>query len=114
MVSHYCVYQLVLFALLWFFLMLHLTQPKRPATAPATPTVPEPLNPKRYRSNEPTAFEGLTQKPPCALCERETTHLQALLPGPPAPMPATTRRPRAVDTSRHFCPHGQCDYRGWL
>jgi transposase-like protein len=24
------------------------------------------------------------------------------------------RRPREVDTSRHFCPHSDCDYRGWL
>jgi IS1 family transposase len=29
-------------------------------------------------------------------------------------MPSTNRRPREVDTSRHFCPHGHCDYRGWL
>jgi len=29
-------------------------------------------------------------------------------------MPPTNRRPRAVDTSMHFCPHNDCDYRGWL
>jgi IS1 family transposase len=29
-------------------------------------------------------------------------------------MPPTNRRPRTVDTSRHFCPHTACDYRGWL
>jgi len=29
-------------------------------------------------------------------------------------MPPTTRRPRTVDTSQHFCPHGGCRYRGWL
>jgi len=29
-------------------------------------------------------------------------------------MPPTHRRPRAIDTSRHFCPHTGCDYRGWL
>jgi IS1 family transposase len=29
-------------------------------------------------------------------------------------MPATHRRPREVDTSRHFCPHAGCAYRGWL
>jgi hypothetical protein len=32
----------------------------------------------------------------------------------PDPMFPTTRRPRQVDTSRHFCPHATCDYRGWL
>jgi len=29
-------------------------------------------------------------------------------------MAPTHRRPREVDTSRHFCPHSDCDYRGWL
>jgi len=29
-------------------------------------------------------------------------------------MSPTNRRPRTVDTSRHFCPHTACDYRGWL
>src|SRR5712691_13554633 len=40
-------------------------------------------------------------------------------PPPPPPMrpdlmSPTTRRPRQVDTSRHFCPRATCDYRGWL
>jgi len=29
-------------------------------------------------------------------------------------MPPTNRRPREVDTSRHFCPHLHCDDGGWL
>ena len=29
-------------------------------------------------------------------------------------MPPTHRRPRVIDTSRHFCPRTGCDYRGWL
>src|SRR2546425_11447659 len=29
-------------------------------------------------------------------------------------MPPTHRRTRPVDTSRHFCPHTGCRYRGWL
>lgn len=29
-------------------------------------------------------------------------------------MPSTHRRPREIDTSRHFCPHRHCDSRGWL
>jgi transposase-like protein len=29
-------------------------------------------------------------------------------------MAPTNRRPRQVDTSRHFCPYATCDYRGWL
>ena len=115
MVSHHVVYQLVLFALIWLFIILHLNRPKCPVLAPATPTAePEPLKPKRHRSNVPQPFEGLTHKPHCALCERENAPPQAPPPVPPDPMPATNRRPRAVDTSRHFCPHAGCHYRGWL
>jgi IS1 family transposase len=115
MVSHHVFSQLVLFALIWLFILLHLTWPKRPVAAPATPTEElEPLTPKRHHSNEPKPFEGLTHKPHCALCERETTHPQAPPPVPPDPMPPTNRRPRGVDTSRHFCPHAGCHYRGWL
>jgi IS1 family transposase len=29
-------------------------------------------------------------------------------------MPPTNRRPRVIETSMHFCPHDDCDYRGWL
>jgi transposase-like protein len=29
-------------------------------------------------------------------------------------MPLTNRRPRAIDTSMHFCPHAGCAYQGWL
>jgi len=29
-------------------------------------------------------------------------------------MPPSNRRPCAIDTSMHFCPHAGCDYRGWL
>jgi hypothetical protein len=114
MVSHHFVYQLVLFALIWLFVVLHLTQPTRPVPAPATPTEPEPLKPQRHRSNEPTPFRGLTHKPHCALCERDTWHSTVPPPLPPAPMPSMNRRPREINTSQHFCPHAGCDYRGWL
>ena len=114
MVSYHVIYQLVLVALLWLFVVLHLIQSKRPVTAPATPIEPEPLKPKRHRSNEPKPFEGLTHKPHCALCERDTVHPPAPPPIPPDPMTPTHRRPRAIDTSQHFCPHAGCDYRGWL
>jgi hypothetical protein len=112
MVSHHFVYQFVLFALIWLFIILHLMPPKRPVTAPAAPADPEPMKPKRHRSSEPKPFEGLTQKPPCALCERDIASPKPLPPVPPDPIPSTNRRPREVDTSRHFCPHAGCDYRG--
>jgi IS1 family transposase len=114
MESHLFFSQLVLIALIWLFIILRLPWPQRAMTVPAAPAQPEPLKPKRHRSTEPTPFEGLTHKPHCALCERETVHPQSPPPVPPAPMPSTNRRPRAVDTSRHFCPHGHCDYGGWL
>jgi IS1 family transposase len=109
MVSHLVYYQLALLAIIWLFVMLHLT-----GSQPGRTTPPVPAQPKRKRSTEPTAFEGLTHKPQCALCERETAPPQAPPPVPPDPLPLTNRRPREVDTSMHFCPHLGCDYRGWL
>jgi IS1 family transposase len=114
MVSQPFIDQLVLFALIWLFMMLHLTWPKPGVSAPVIPAEPEPLKPKRPCSNEPKPFAGLTQKPHCALCEQDTVHPQGPPPVPPDPMPATNRRPRKIDTSQHFCPHAGCDYRGWL
>ena len=114
MVSHHFVSQLVLFALIWLFIMLHLMGSTSAAPPVAAPALPEPLKPKHQRSNEPKPFEGLTQKPHCALCERETAHPQVPLPVPPDPIIPTNRRPREIDTSQHFCPHSGCDYRGWL
>jgi hypothetical protein len=105
---------LVLFALLWLFVLLHLTWPTPGVTAPAAPAAPAPITPKRHRSNEPKAFEGLTHKPHCALCERDTVEPKVPPPVRPDPMPPTHRRLREVDTSMHFCPHSDCDYRGWL
>jgi IS1 family transposase len=114
MVSPLFLSQLVLFVLLWLFVLLHLTWPKRAVTAPAPPASPEPLKPKRNRSREPKPFAGLTHKPHCALCEQETGETTPAPPRRPDPMPPTHRRPRTVDTSMHFCPHTGCDYRGWL
>src|SRR5437899_563217 len=114
MVSHLFYYQLALLALVWLFIMLHLTWPKPGVTAPAAPAEPEPITPKRPRSHEPKAFEGLTTKPHCALCERDTVQPKAPPPVRPDPMAPTNRRPREVDTSQHFCPHVGCDFWGWL
>src|SRR4029453_19365124 len=110
MVSHLFYYQLALLALIWLFIMLHLSWPGRSATPP-TPPAP-PIKPKR--STEPKAFEGLTHKPHCALCAQETGETHPPPPVRPDPMPPTHRRPRSVDTSMHFCPHAGCRYRGWL
>src|SRR6266571_5004675 len=109
MVSHLFYYQLAVLALVWLFVMLHVTGAK-----PSLPAPPMPAKPKRKRSTEPKPFAGLTQRPHCALCERETVHPNPPAPVPPDPMPPTSRRLRTVDTSMHFCPHTDCDYRGWL
>src|SRR5262244_3543579 len=108
MVSHLFYSQLAVLALAWLFVLLPVTESK-----PGLPAPPMPAKPKRPRSTEPTPFAGLTHRPPWALCERETVHPNPSAPVPPAPMPPTHRRPRTVDTSRHFCPHTDCDYRGW-
>ena len=108
MVSHLFYYQLAFCVLVWLFVMLHVIWSK-----PGLPTLPMPAKAKRKHSSEPTPFAGLTQKPPCALCEQETGESTPAPPRRPDPMPLTHRRPRTVDTSQHFCPHTACDYRGW-
>src|SRR6266851_10059914 len=99
MVSHHFYSQLALRALVWLFVILHLTWPKRGVTAPAASVAPETLPPKCYRSTEPKVFEGLTKKPHCALGERDTVQPKSTPAVPPDPMPSTNRRPRVVDTS---------------
>ena len=110
MIPYQFYYQLVVLGLLWLFVMLHYAWPSRCATAQGTPATP--ITPRRQRSKEPKPFAGLTRKPHCALCEQETAHPQPRPPVRPAPIPSTNRRPRAIDTSMHFCPHVDCAYRG--
>src|SRR2546427_10854886 len=109
MVSPLFYYQLALFVLVWLFVMLHVT-----GSNPGLPASPGAAKPKRKGSTEPKAFEGLTHKPHCVLCEQEINETAPAPPRRPDPMPLTNRRPRTVDTSQHFCPHTDCDYRGWL
>ena len=105
-------YQLGLVTLVCVFLMFCWLWPNDTASShqPIVPTQPS----RRTRSKEPQPFAGLTQRPECALCEREAAQAHEPPPAPPEPMPPTHRRPRTVDTSQHFCPHGGCRYRGWL
>jgi hypothetical protein len=96
MVSHLFYYQLALLAIIWLFVMLHLTGSK-----PGLPAPPVPAKPKRKRSTEPKAFEGLTHKPHCVLCDQETGETNPPPPVRPDPLPLANRRPRTVDTSMH-------------
>ena len=114
MIPHHLYYQLAIVGLLWLCIMLHYVWPSQGAVSPQPPAAPVPPKFKRKRANEPKPFEGLTQKPLCAACEHEANHPTPLLPQRPEPMPPTNRRPCAIDTSMHFCPHVGCDYQGWL
>ena len=102
-------YQLAFFVLVWLFVMWHVAWSK-----PGLTTPPVPAQPKRRRSSEPTPFAGLTHKPHCAWCEQAPGESAPAPLRRPAPMPPTNRRPRTIDTAMHFCPHTDCDYRGWL
>jgi hypothetical protein len=108
MVSPHVFYQLALLAVIWLFVMLHLTGAK-----PGRPAPPVSAKPKRKRATEPKAFEGLTQKPHCARCEQASGDTPPAPPRRPAPMPPTHRRPRTVDPALPFCPHTDGDDRGW-
>jgi hypothetical protein len=114
MMPHQVYSQLAILGLFGLCIMLHYIWPSRGAVAPQPPA--EPVSPqfKRKRSKEPKPFEGLTQRPPCAACEHDAVHPKPPPPSRPNPLPPTHRRPRVIDTSRHFCPHAGWRYRGWL
>src|SRR5215470_3579251 len=104
-------YQLALLGLLWLCVMLHRAWPSRGPGSSRRPVEPEPpVKSRRKRAHAPTSCVGLIHKPPCALCAHEAAHPTPSPPRRPAPMAPTNRRPRKVDTSRHFCPHTTCDF----
>jgi transposase-like protein len=105
-------YQLGLVVLMYVFLMLCWLWPNA-AAAPCQPIAPSKPR-RRKRSNAPKPFAGLPQRPPCAQCAHEAAQPHVPPPTPPEPMPPSNRRPRTVDTSRHFCPQRGCRSRGWL
>jgi hypothetical protein len=80
MVPHHFFYQLALLVIIWLFVMLHLTGSK-----PGRPVPPMPAKPKRKRSTEPKAFEGLTQKPPVCYVNKRPARLLRHLPDGPIP-----------------------------
>jgi transposase-like protein len=112
MIPHLFYYQLLVLGLLWLFVMLSLAWPSSNGPQESRPATP--IMSRRQHGKKPQPFTGLTHKPPCALCDQEATPPKLPPPLPPAPMPQPTRRPRAIDTSQHFCPHAGCRYRGWL
>src|SRR5437870_756809 len=112
MVSHLVFYQLMFLGLLWLCVMLHDAWPNECPGEEQRPS--QPLPPPRKRSSDSKPFPGLTRTPPCAACEQAPAH-SPQPPGCPPPRIVPPRgRPRQVDTSRHFCPHATCGYRGWV
>src|SRR2546428_3580576 len=112
MVSHLFFYQLMFLGLLWLCVMLHYAWPNECPGEEQRPS--KPLPPPRKRSCDPQPFPGLTRKPPCAACAQAHAYAPQPPAGPPPRIVPTRGRPRQVDTSRHFCPHPDCPYRGWV
>jgi hypothetical protein len=110
MIPHHVYYQVAGLGRLWGCLMLHALWPSRGALSLQPSAAPVPL--KRKRSHDPAACAGLPQRPYCAACAHAASPSTPPPLRRPDPMPLTTRRPRVMATSRHFCPHAGCDYRG--
>jgi len=113
-ISHHVYYQLAILGFLWLCIMLHRGWPSRSTRSHLRLAEPMPHKFKRKCSTAPKLFAGLTQRPHCAACDHDATPPHGSPPMRPAPMSPTHRRPCAIDTSRHFCPHVGCDYQGWL
>ena len=114
MIPHHVYYQLAIVGCLWLCIMLYYLWPSPDAVRSRLPSESVPPRFKRTRTSDPKPFAGLPQRPHCAACAHDAHHPKAPSPRRPDAMPPTNRRPGAIDTSRHFCPHAGCDYRGWL
>src|SRR5262245_47764755 len=110
MAPHLLFYPLLLAALLFICLLLHLWSPDdpwHPSNTSLTPAIP-----RRKRSTEPELFTGLLHKPLCEACEQRADG-RPMVPGSPPPVITCTRgRRRTVDTQAHFCPDPDCSYHG--
>ena len=114
MIPHHVYYQLAIVGCLWLCIILHYIWPSRDAVRPQVLNASVPPRFKHKRTSDPKPFAGLTQRPHCAACAHDANHPTAPPPRRPDAMLPTNRRPCAIDTSMHFCPHEGCDYRGWL
>ena len=103
-------YQRAILGGLWLCIMLPAGWPRHSTASHPKPPAPVPGQCKRQRSNEPKVCEGLTHRPPCAVCAHDAPQAQASSPRRPDPMPPGP--PRGLDPSRHFCPLGGGDERG--
>ena len=104
-------YHLLLVALVFICLVIHVGWPDNPS---ATSKAPQPDKPRRTRSKAPTPFTGFIHKPLCEACE-QAAESRPKAPGAPPPLLIFSRgRRRTVDTSQHCCPDHDCSYHGWL
>jgi IS1 family transposase/transposase-like protein len=112
MITDLLFYKLLLLALVWLCLMLHMLWPTERTALCSPPRIPTP--PRRNYSKEPKPFTGLVHKPRCEACE-QAADTPPQLPGAPPPLLTATRgRKRTIDTQQQFCPAQDCSYFGWL
>src|SRR4051812_44041375 len=108
MISDVLFYTLLVVGVVWLYFMFHGVWPYNCTIPCQKPSAPTPARGKG--SKEPKPFLGLTTKPPCAACEQRMASPQLPPAVPPAPRLLPKRRPRQVDTAKHFCPHATCAY----
>src|SRR5437870_10704185 len=102
MIANLVVYQLVLIALVWVFLMLSWLWPSEPAAA--RPIPPTPVTPPRKRSTAPKPFPGLIRQPHCDACAQAVASHREPPCAPSARLISTRGRRRQVDTSQGAFP----------
>jgi hypothetical protein len=84
-------YKLLLVALVWLWVLLHVVWPSECTVDRLTP--PQPVTPPRKRAKEPKPFAGLTHKPHCDACQQATAPRPQAPSAPPPLIVATRGRP---------------------
>ena len=111
MESNLIFYQLLLVALVWLCVMIHMLWPDK-RVAPC-PTSLSPTAPRCKHSKEPQPFAGLIHQPICAACQH-TVDSRPKAPSLPPPVLTFTRgRKRTIYTADQLCPDQDCAYYGW-
>ena len=103
MVSHPLLYQLLLVALVFIYLLLHVRLDAPPPRVPYP--LPAPAPPRRRRAKAPKPFAGLLHKPLCGACAQGAAARPKAPSSPPSMITFSRGRRRTVDTHMHFCPH---------
>ena len=103
MVSHPLLYQLLLVALVFIYLLLHVRLDAPPPRVPYP--LPAPAPPRRRRAKAPKPFAGLIHKPLCEACAQGADARPKAPSSPPSMITFSRGRRRTVDTHMHFCPH---------